>query len=106
VYNNNVAVRVVMPVMLVNNHGWFVSDDDFIGTDHRCDCQKGKRELKIFSLPAPIRFSQRQRYVNVTPSAGAIIALSSFCDGVDMHVITAKLDQKEEHFRIPSHVQG
>jgi hypothetical protein len=36
--NNNVVVRVVMRivmrVMLVDNHGWFVSDDDFIGTYH------------------------------------------------------------------------
>ena len=48
-YNNNVvvrvvmrvAVRVMMHVMLVDNHGWFMSDDDFIGTYHRCECQKG-----------------------------------------------------------------
>jgi hypothetical protein len=40
VYNDNVMVlrvmRVVMRIMIVDNHGWFVSDDNFIGADHRC----------------------------------------------------------------------
>jgi hypothetical protein len=42
VHNNNVAMRVVvrimMPVvMFVDDHGWFVSDNDFIGTHHGCE---------------------------------------------------------------------
>lgn len=42
VHNNNVAMRVVvrvmMPVMMfVDDHVWFVSDNDFIGTHHGCE---------------------------------------------------------------------
>ena len=37
--NDDIVVRVVVPVvMLVNSHGWFVPDDNFIGTYHRCEC--------------------------------------------------------------------
>ena len=40
--NNDIVMRVVMHivvpvVMLVNNHVWFVPDDDFISTYHRCE---------------------------------------------------------------------
>jgi hypothetical protein len=40
--NNNVVmrvmVRVMMPVMVfVDDHAWFVSDNDFIGTHHGCE---------------------------------------------------------------------
>jgi hypothetical protein len=48
VYNDNVmvlrvmrvVVGVVMRIMIVDNHGWFVSDDNFIGADHRCESRK------------------------------------------------------------------
>lgn len=42
--NNDVVVRVamsvVMPVMFVDNHVWFVPDDDFVSPYHRCEGQK------------------------------------------------------------------
>jgi hypothetical protein len=46
VHNNNVVMRVVvrvmMPVMVfVDDHGWFVSDNDFIGTHHGCERYEG-----------------------------------------------------------------
>ena len=42
VYNNNVVLRMVIVmhvvVMLVDNHGWFVSDDNFVSTHHGYEC--------------------------------------------------------------------
>jgi len=42
VHNNNVLLRMVIVmrvmVMLVDNHGWFVSDDNFVSTQHGCEC--------------------------------------------------------------------
>ena len=38
VHNNNVVLRVVIVMhvvlMLVDNRGWFVSDDNFVSTQH------------------------------------------------------------------------
>jgi hypothetical protein len=42
--HNDIMMRVVMHVvvpvvvMLVDYHVWFVSNDDFIGTYHGCEC--------------------------------------------------------------------
>ena len=42
VYNNNVLLSMVIVmhvvVMLVDNHGWLVPDDNFVSTHHRCEC--------------------------------------------------------------------
>lgn len=44
-HNNDVVMRVVamvvMMVVLMNDNGWFVSDDDFVSPYHGCECQKG-----------------------------------------------------------------
>jgi hypothetical protein len=44
-HNNSVVVRVVpmvvVMVLLMNDNGWLVLDDDFIGTHHGC-CERNK----------------------------------------------------------------
>jgi hypothetical protein len=42
-----IAVRVMMRVMLVDNHSWFVSDDDFITSSARTIGASAKREARI-----------------------------------------------------------
>jgi hypothetical protein len=42
--HNDIVMRVVMHVvapvvvMLVDNHGWFVSDNHFVSAYHGCEC--------------------------------------------------------------------
>ena len=42
-YNHSVVVRVVMAmvvvvIMFMNDHSWFVSGHDFVSSYHRCEC--------------------------------------------------------------------
>jgi hypothetical protein len=53
VHDNDVVVvvvmmRVVMVIMLVNDHVWFVSDNNFVSTQHGCKCQKGCEDKNDF----------------------------------------------------------
>jgi hypothetical protein len=62
VYDNDVVVVVVMMcivmvIMLVDDRVWFVSDNNFVSTQHGCECQKGCEDKNDFHYLYP-RLSQ------------------------------------------------